>query len=77
DMTRRRTAVAEAAERGALPLPAPKPRRDLDPDTAWNLATGFVPRVGELPQSPAATADPLKPNDRRVRVVGPKFFVAQ
>jgi hypothetical protein len=77
ETSRRRNAFSEAMERGAVPLPMAKPARDLDPDQAWNLASGFIPEVGVLPQAPADGAEALKPNDRKVRVVGPKFFVAR
>jgi hypothetical protein len=75
----RRAALADAAERGQLPTPTQKPRRGDDPDSVWNLAAGFAPTFGALPQAGGsdAVADALKPNDRKVRVVGPKFFVAQ
>jgi hypothetical protein len=74
DTTRKRSSLADLA---AVPLPSAKPRRDLDPDTAWNLATGYIPVVGDLPQAPEPGTSALKPNDRKVRVVGPKFFVAR
>lgn len=78
--TRKRNAISEATERDGVPLPTAKPRRDLDPDQAWNLAAGYLPRIGDLPEAPVVSADGtsvLRQNDRKVRVVGPKFFVAR
>jgi hypothetical protein len=59
-----------------MPFPDAKPRLDDDPDSRWNEIAGFRPVVGPLAQSVAASA-PQKPGERKVRVVGPKFFVAR
>ena len=85
DPTARRRSVEVGDVRPDLPVPRAKPRPDDDPDTAWNAAADFTPAPIE-PLAPAAPvaetggsapAAPATPGERKVRIVGPKYFAGQ
>lgn len=68
-------------------VPAPAIPEGADPDTAMNIRLGFAPqasspsisKLGEpsRAQPESLAAKPADPGKRKVRIVGPRYFVAQ
>jgi hypothetical protein len=59
-----------------IPVPQPRPSASEDPETLADRTGDFVPKpVGKAPSSPVANL--VISNGRRVRVVGPSYYIAQ
>ena len=67
---------AAVAPTPVVPTPYPRPAPGDDPETIANRAGGIVPRPAAPPDS-TTVAGVTSDGERRIRVVGPEYYVAQ